>query len=194
MALTELDRQILEGCLKRDPDAWRRFIDRFTGLFVHVIQHVAESRSVRLSQVDIEDICAQIMLAIVADDCAVLRRFRGRSSLASYLVVIARRVAVRELIKRQLDEQLGHLDARTVPVHEGAAQSMPERIEDKEEVNRLLERLSEREAAVVRAYHLEGKSYREISEELGIPENSIGPTLFRARRKLQDAVSFETGE
>jgi RNA polymerase sigma-70 factor (ECF subfamily) len=34
-------------------------------------------------------------------------------------------------------------------------------------------------------YHLEGKSYREISQALGLPENSIGPTLHRAREKLR---------
>jgi len=39
----------------------------------------------------------------------------------------------------------------------------------------------------VRLYHLEGKSYREISSEVGIAENSVGPTLFRAREKMRRA-------
>ena len=43
------------------------------------------------------------------------------------------------------------------------------------------------EADVVRMYHLEGKSYREISSSVGMPENSIGPTLSRARAKLRQA-------
>jgi RNA polymerase sigma-70 factor (ECF subfamily) len=36
-------------------------------------------------------------------------------------------------------------------------------------------------------YHLEGKSYHEISQDLGIPENSIGPALSRARAKMRRA-------
>ncbi len=195
MVLTDVDRQILDGCLNRDPDAWRRFVERFTGLFVHVIQHTADARSVRLSPVDVEDVCAQILLTLVRDDFAVLRRFRRKASLATYLTVIARRVAVRELAKRKLQEELGHLDARTVPVHEVASASKtPERIADQDQVEQLLRQLNEREAAIVRAYHLEGKSYREISEELGVPENSIGPTLYRAREKLRTAVSSDTSE
>ena len=33
--------------------------------------------------------------------------------------------------------------------------------------------------------YLAGKTYREISTEVGVPENSIGPTLTRAREKLK---------
>ena len=41
------------------------------------------------------------------------------------------------------------------------------------------------DAKIVRQYHLEGRSYREISAGLGVPENSIGPTLSRARARLR---------
>jgi RNA polymerase sigma-70 factor (ECF subfamily) len=34
-------------------------------------------------------------------------------------------------------------------------------------------------------YHLEGKTYDEISRKTGVPENSIGPTLSRARAKMR---------
>ena len=37
----------------------------------------------------------------------------------------------------------------------------------------------------MRLYHLEGKSYQEISDRMGMPENSVGPTLSRARRKIR---------
>jgi len=52
-------------------------------------------------------------------------------------------------------------------------------------VQSLLKELPPSDAEVVRQFHLEGKSYREISTELGIPENSIGPLLTRAREKLR---------
>ena len=43
------------------------------------------------------------------------------------------------------------------------------------------------EAEVVRMYHLEGNSYQEISVAVGMPENSIGPILSRARNKMRRA-------
>ena len=58
---------------------------------------------------------------------------------------------------------------------------------DRDEVARLLEELEGTEALVVRMYHLEGKSYQEISTLVGMPENSIGPTLSRAREKMRRA-------
>jgi RNA polymerase sigma-70 factor (ECF subfamily) len=36
-------------------------------------------------------------------------------------------------------------------------------------------------------YHLEGKSYQEISQVVGMPENSIGPILSRARHRMRRA-------
>ena len=44
-------------------------------------------------------------------------------------------------------------------------------------------------SAVVRLFHLEGKSYREIGSVIGMPENSIGPILSRARNKLHRATA-----
>ena len=60
-----------------------------------------------------------------------------------------------------------------------------ERLSNRDEIERLLEGLNGQEAEVIRLYHLEGKSYREISREVGMPENSIGPTLTRARAKMR---------
>jgi RNA polymerase sigma-70 factor, ECF subfamily len=47
-----------------------------------------------------------------------------------------------------------------------------------------------------RAYELhavDGKSYREIAEELGIPATTVGTRLFRARKKLKDLLVAELG-
>ncbi len=49
----------------------------------------------------------------------------------------------------------------------------------------MLAHLSEREAEVVRLYHLKYLNYRQIGKQLGIPENSVGPILAKARRSLK---------
>jgi RNA polymerase sigma-70 factor (ECF subfamily) len=36
-------------------------------------------------------------------------------------------------------------------------------------------------------FYLEGRTYEEISTALGIPVNTIGPVLSRARKKLQQS-------
>jgi len=49
----------------------------------------------------------------------------------------------------------------------------------------MMANLDTAEASIVRMYHLEGMSYQEISSAVGMPENSVGPTLSRARRKMR---------
>ncbi|HEY5311602.1 MAG TPA: sigma-70 family RNA polymerase sigma factor [Pirellulales bacterium] len=193
MGLSEFDRNLLDRCLARQPKAWEDFVDRFMGLVVHVANHTATARSVRLTSEDREDLSAEVFLAIIKDDFAVLRHFRGQSSLATYLTVIARRVVVKALLERKTAASLtpvsGSLAAGNfLPdgLNVGNREPPPEqRISDQEEVKRLLEGLGEEDAEVVRLYHLEGKSYQQISSAIGMPENSIGPTLSRAREKMR---------
>ncbi len=187
MALSEIDRNLLDRCLKRKPRAWEDFVDRFMGLVLHVIKHTAQARGIRLSPQDRDDLCAEVFLQIIQDDFALLRRFRGQASLATYLTVVARRIVVRRMLAMHAQATLG----QNMGAHEpAAAQPDPETpLTNREEVDRILSQLEGNEAAVVRMFHLEGKSYREISQATGIPENSIGPILSRARTKLRSANS-----
>ncbi len=182
MALSEIDRNLLERCLERKPRAWEDFVDRFMGLVVHVVNHTAQAGSVPITPDDRDDLCAEVFLNIVKDDFAVLRRFRGQSSLATYLTVIARRTAVRALLQRKDVAQLAGAATQYVADFRGVHE---ERIEDQDEVERLLSELQGTEATVVRMFHLEGKSYQEIGDAVGLAENSVGPMLSRARGRLR---------
>lgn len=186
MALTDIDRDLLKRCLAQEPGGWKDFVDRFIGLFVHVVNHAAHARSVRLAPEDVDDLCAEVFLTLIGNDFAVLRQFRGESSLATYLTVVSRRVIVREMAKRRMAEALGHVTAHQAAIdHAHAERIEVQRIENRDEVQRMLDGLADQEAQIVRQFHLEGRSYREISIGLGIPENSIGPTLTRARAKIR---------
>jgi RNA polymerase sigma-70 factor, ECF subfamily len=183
--LREIDRQLLDRCLGHQPRAWNDFVDRYMGLIYHVIHHVAHARSMTISEADIEDIAAEIFLAIVDDDYAVLRRFQGQSSLPTYLTVVARRVCVHEVVKRFREAELGHATAHRAILAEEDGHDHAEPILAAEEVERLLADLPQRDADVVRLYHLKYLNYRQIAKQLGIPENSVGPILAKARRGLR---------
>ena len=101
MPLTDEDRQLLQLCLEHEPRAWEAFVDRFLGLAIHVVNHTADSRGLVITPQDLEDLTADVFLTFVSDDYAVLRRFKGQSSLATYLTVVARRVVVREMLRRK---------------------------------------------------------------------------------------------
>lgn len=184
MALTNLDRELLKRCLAKQPGAWNDFVDRFLGLIYHVVQHTAHLRSMPLKPEDTEDLAAEVLLQIVANDYAVLRQFRGNASLATYLTVIARRICVNELARRMAAREVQ--PASTTNDHsEPETEDRASGLERLEEVERLLSKLPGREREVVRLHYIEGRTYEEISTELNIPVNTIGPILSRARKKLR---------
>ena len=98
---------------------WEGFVDRFFGLVIHVVNHTAQARSVRLTPEDRDDLCAEIFLEVIRRDFALLRNFRGQSSLATYLTVVARRIVVKELLSQRSAAPLGNGPGRraveTVP-------------------------------------------------------------------------------
>lgn len=192
MPLRDIDRKLIDRCLRKEPGAWNDFVDRYLGLIYHVIQHVAYSRSRTLSSEDVEDIAAEVFLKIVDDDYAILKRFKGISSLPTYLTVIVRRICIKELVKRHREEELGHTNAHRAFLDDGASGEV-EAILSAEEVERLLDDLPEREAEVVRLYHLKYLNYRQIGKQLGISENSVGPILAKARKLLREAAEQEQG-
>lgn len=173
MSASPYDLELIQRCLSRDRQAWESLVDRSLRIVIQVVRHTARSRGITISGSDQDDLVAEVFLELCNNDFATLRRFRGGSSFSTYLTVIARRVIVRNLVKRP------HLTPSqlAIPESEPATNSLAELTE-------LLERLSQTEATLVRLHHLEGKTYQEISRQIGIPENSIGPTLSRAREKM----------
>jgi RNA polymerase sigma-70 factor (ECF subfamily) len=187
VALLPVDRDLLQRCLGKQPGAWNDFVDRFLSLIYHVVKYSAHLRSVQLAPEDVEDIAEEVLLQIIADNYKVLRQFKGNANLATYLTVIARRVCVHELTRRQNAREAirrGETRLNAEPVDDSVAAQKS--LESLEEVERLLRLLSGKEREVVRLFYLEGRTYEEISSELDIPVNTIGAILSRARKRLRE--------
>src|SRR2546421_7146400 len=108
MGRTAEDQILLDRCFKQETGAWKNFVDRFLGLIFHVIERTSQLVGMPLRPADVEDIAAEILLQVIKNDFAALRRFRGHTSLATYLTVVARRVCLHEL---------NRLSSEHMPVH-----------------------------------------------------------------------------
>jgi RNA polymerase sigma-70 factor (ECF subfamily) len=184
-AIPPQDRSLIDACLASAPGAWDAFVGRFAGLLAHVVDRTSVQRNRQLSSADRDDLIAEILVELLKHDAAVLRAFAGRSSLSTYLTVIARRVAVRSMCRefesaRQV--QAGH------DVHPVDRRNGHHELVDREQIEVLLGRLDESEARLVRLHHLESRSYGEISRITGLPIGSIGPALSRVRQKMRETA------
>ncbi len=158
-------------------------MDRFLGLVIHVANHTATARGIQLNDALREDLVSDVFAEVVARDHVVLRRFQRNCSLATYLTVIARRVIIRQLSAARSRAHSGlALD------NHAHADGEIARLENADEVSQLMRQLNPDEAQMVRMYHLEGMSYQQISRQMGVNENSIGPVLSRARSKMRNAA------
>ena len=177
------DRRLVQECIQGLPSAWDAFVNRFGGLLAFVVDRTAAQRRMTLTPADRDDLLADILLEILHRDVAVLRSFAGRSSLPTYLAVVARRVAVRGLAR------LAEMSHSRRPLGDGQeparADDGPKRLAIREQVERRISLLSESEATLVRLFYLEERSYSEISQRTGMALGSIGPTLRQAREKMK---------
>ena len=182
MVLSDLDRDLLTQCLSEKDGAWEAFIDRYLALITHVVARTAELRHMKLPPEIRDDIVSEILLALVDDGFAILRRFKGQSSLGTYLVVVSRRIAARRLTKLAPSLKTLQLQESDAKNANGQVQLQ---VEDKEELESLLGDLPDGEATAIRMFHLEHKSYGDIGNHMGIPENSVGPLLSKARKRMR---------
>jgi RNA polymerase sigma-70 factor (ECF subfamily) len=185
--LTDVDRELIQRLLAKKAGAWNDFVDRYLSLIYHAIHHTAHLRSARLTPEDVEDIASEVLVQLVTGDYKALREFKGSASLSTYLTVIARRICVHELTRRQqVREAIRKGESKPVAVDEADDPAAAKAMDKLDDVEALLRRLSGREREIVRLFYLEGRTYEEISTELDIPVNSIGAVLSRARAKLRE--------
>ena len=202
MALTGIDRNVLQRCLQHETGSWNDFVDRYLGLIYHVIHYTAHLRSLPLEPEMVEEIAEQVLIQLVAGDYALLRQFRGNSSLASYLTVVCRRICVRELIKRQGSIRRP-LPAEFRPTEETreAPPDVPddspkERIglESLERVQKLLRKMHARERSIAQMFYLEGRTHEEISTELHVPVAEVAKVLKAVRKYLRTPPPEKPGQ
>src|SRR5262245_22139060 len=187
-AVSDDERELLNRCLSRQYGAWNDFVDRYLALIYRVIHFTSYHRSAALTAEDIEDLAAEILLQLVANDYAVLRQFQGRSSFSTYLTVIARRACVRALIQRQAKPG-------AVPLHPGAdldtKTDVAASLETQDAIHSLLNQLPPKAREAARLRFFEGRSYEEISAQLDMPVNSIGPLLSRVKAHLKKKLAVQ---
>lgn len=128
----------------------------------------------------------------------LLRAFRALDSFdgrypRAWLLTILRNTNINRVRKRtpdllfDEDQTFGALPGLGADGREGAAETALERIPDRALVD-ALKRLSGDHRAVVALVDIDGLSYQEAADLLGVPIGTVMSRLHRARRKLRDRL------
>jgi RNA polymerase sigma-70 factor (ECF subfamily) len=189
---------LARACSAGDPAAWRTFIDRYGRLVQHVARRTAEGRGARPGPAELDDLCAEVFLALVKDGASKLRAYDPRWALSTYVGAIARSATIDALRAGRLGGRggapvpggrTGVGEAESVEAPGSGPAEAALRAESARAVESALAALAPRDRLVVRLFYHGGFRYREIATMLGIPLNTVCSTLARALEKLRDRMA-----
>jgi RNA polymerase sigma factor (sigma-70 family) len=165
----DLVRRAADG----DQQAWSALVDRYAGMVWDIC------RSVGLDRQDAADVAQVVWLRLVEN----LDRLRDPDQVGAWLATTVKRERLHLLKRRsrcETDDDLDPPDPALGPY---------ERLEQGERVRQVaaaLERLPERDRLLLRLLAADDRpSYAEVSNTLGMPIGSIGPTRMRALARLR---------
>jgi RNA polymerase sigma-70 factor (ECF subfamily) len=127
-----------------------------------------------------------------------IKRFRGRSSLYTWLYRIVMNVTIDWVRKKQVKPaaefddaiQLKEIDpaSKTVPKADALPYEKMERSEIRERIDQAVAQLTPEHRAVILMKEIEDMHYHEIAEALGCSIGTVMSRLFYARKKLQNLL------
>jgi RNA polymerase sigma-70 factor (ECF subfamily) len=183
----EVDAELVLAIREGDPSAYRGLVERYQGRVYSLICGMVRDRE------EARDLTQDAFIKAYKN----LHRFRLESSFYTWLYRIAMNVAIdhlRKMKKRKheaFDENVaardsdGLLSAAHDRTNPGKAL---DRKELHDQIYDALDLLSPDHRQVVLLREVEGLTYQEISDTMGIPEGTVMSRLFYARRKLRDAL------
>lgn len=162
------DFELLERARQGDTAAFHELVDRHaTGLYRLACALTGD-------RAEAEDVMQETFLGAFQG----MRGFRGRSSVKTWLIGILNRRAARHHRRRMRHPALPLEGADRQP----AARHAPEARID---VNEALGRLSPEHRQVLVLREVEGMTYAEMAQVLGVPLGTVESRLFRARQELK---------
>jgi RNA polymerase sigma-70 factor (ECF subfamily) len=168
--------------------------DRLAMQVLFARHHVRVYRFV-LRLVRDESVAEDLISEVFLDVWRQAGRFEGRSQVSTWLLAIARFKALSAL-RRRPDEEL---DDETAEAIEDPSDD-PEVTLDKKDksaaIRKCLEKLSAEHREIIDLVYYHEKSVEEVSQIVGIPENTVKTRMFYARKRLAEllkAAGIERG-
>ena len=183
MGRMEGDLELATRAASGDESAFRTLVERY-GRMIHTLAY-----RITADTAAAEDVVQETFLRVYR----AVHRYDGRASLSTWIGRIATNAAIDAARARRHRHEVAYAGEETVtdplPTHEPG----PDRIAASGDVRRALARAMrlltpvERAAFVLR--HYEGRHTEEIAAALGLRQSASRQAVFRAVRKLRQALA-----
>ncbi|HYL82742.1 MAG TPA: sigma-70 family RNA polymerase sigma factor [Candidatus Angelobacter sp.] len=176
------DRELVRRAQASDKEAFEELIRRHQHRVFAVAGGILKRRE------DVEDVAQQVFVKAYFS----LKRFDQRAAFSTWLYKITvnecwdllRKKKVRPLVyEADLSEEQARQAFHSAELGHGGP-DISERLAARQQVERLLEGLDERDRLMLILKEVEGFSIEEIAEVLDLNANTVKVRLFRARRRV----------
>jgi RNA polymerase sigma factor (sigma-70 family) len=180
----ETDAELVAGLLRRKVEAWECFIESYRSMIFGIIR-----RRAYVGVDEYEEIYAEILAKICANEFKVLRHWAGRGKLKGFLAIsIANFVRDLNRARSRSPRESGLDECRDsdLPSH----QSLEADEDERRAVSCYREcvgKLTDKQRKVLEL-HAAGYTYKQIAEELQITEEYVGVRLTEIRKRLRELL------
>ena len=172
------DGELIERCLRQENAAWDQILARYRRKVFHIAYKFTGKHD------EAEDLSQEIFLKVFRS----LDKFHRDADFSTWLSSVARNYCIDRYRASKREKEVLVDDLLAFDQATASAGSNPQRsLEDRDRrsfLRRGLDRLPEklREAVVLR--DLQGLSYQEMAERLGLPEGTVKSRINRGREEV----------
>ena len=186
------EAELARRCAEGDRAAWAFFLDRYGALLRALVRRLLLRYSGRADDVDTDEVVADVLLALVRRERALLKAYRPEYRLSTYLGVITRTEVIRWL-RRRRRTPLPLERANEAP--DASVHIRPDRLLQEEDKRAALEAmrvglrtLGTRDQLLLTMRYFDGCDYKTIARVLQLNVQSVGQLLHRAKSRLAAAL------
>ena len=172
------DAELIERCLQKDNSAWELIVGRYKRKVFHIAYKFTGRHD------DAEDLTQEIFLKVFRS----LEKFNRDADFSTWLSSVARNFCIDHYRASKREKEVLVEDLVAFDLAPASTGSSPHRaLEDRDRRSFLLRGLEAlpdklREAVVLR--DLQGLSYQEMADRLGLPEGTVKSRINRGREEL----------
>ncbi len=180
----ELVERLQKGDLKALDELFRRHRNAAYGIGYRLLGNAEDALDV------VQEAFIHVMRAIGA--------FRGQSTFRTWLYRIVTHAAL-DYRRYRAVRSSGSLDTEesVEPAATGPSNPAPDQEAQTQDlraaIDKALENVSEKNRAALVLYAIEGMSYKEVAEVLGISVGTVMSRIFNARQRLKELLATEIG-
>ena len=169
------DTDLIKRIASQDQTAVEVLYGRYQVRVVRFILRVVKSEAVA------EELTNEVFMEVWRN----ASRFEGRSSLSSWILGIAHNRSISSLRKRR-ESEMDDDAAGAIPDDADNPEVVAQKTDKGALLRACMERLSDEHKTIIDLVYYHEMSIAEVSETVGIPQNTVKTRMFYARKKLSE--------